>query len=137
MINKKSTLSENSVLFLFDDKKIYGFFMLEFFSIISSFFISSFFIFELEFIIGLFMLPFIVEFDGLIAGLIVAIGDAVLAGIVVFIGLFILELLAVLTFTSVLGQAAPNNPNVKTAERAITFFISINSPVFFKENTLT
>jgi hypothetical protein len=26
---------------------------------------------------------------------------------------------------SLLGQAAPNKPNVKTAERAITFFISI------------
>ena len=50
---------------------------------------------------------------------VVAAGDAVLAGLVVF-ALFV----AVLVFDSP-GQAAPNKPNVKTAERAITFFISI------------
>jgi hypothetical protein len=33
--------------------------------------------------------------------------------------------LALLVFVGSLGQAAPNKPNVKTAERAITFFISI------------
>ena len=31
------------------------------------------------------------------------------------------------------GQAEPNRPNVNTAERAITFFIRLYSPVFFKE----
>ncbi len=34
-------------------------------------------------------------------------------------------LLVLLVFDGVSGQAAPNKPNVKTAERAITFFISI------------
>jgi len=40
---------------------------------------------------------------------------------VVFAGLA----LVLLVFDGVSGQAAPNKPNVKTAERAITFFISI------------
>jgi hypothetical protein len=48
------------------------------------------------------------------------------AGVAVaaFAGLLVLPLPAL--FVPVLsGQAAPNKPNVKTAERAITFFISI------------
>jgi len=50
-----------------------------------------------------------------------AAGVAVLAGAAfVFLGAFVL-----LVFDGVSGQAAPNKPNVKTAERAITFFISI------------
>jgi hypothetical protein len=54
---------------------------------------------------------------------------AVLAGVMVLTGAvltgFVFVLLAaVFVFVSP-GQAAPNKPNVKTAERAITFFISI------------
>ncbi len=40
---------------------------------------------------------------------------------------------ALLLLPPLSGQAAPNKPNVKTAERAITFFIRLYSPVFFKE----
>lgn len=54
---------------------------------------------------------------GLLAGVMVDAGDE--AGLLVFA-----LLVAVLVFDSP-GQAAPNKPNVKTAERAITFFISI------------
>ena len=54
-----------------------------------------------------------------LAGVMVLAGAEVLAGFVVFV-----LLAAVFTFDSP-GQAAPNKPNVKTAERAITFFISI------------
>lgn len=55
------------------------------------------------------------------AGVIDDAGDAVFAG---FVALVLPPLVAVLVFDSP-GQAAPNKPNVKTAERAITFFISI------------
>jgi hypothetical protein len=58
-------------------------------------------------------------FDGLLIGVMVDAGDEV---VVLFA--FVLALVAVLVFDSP-GQAAPNKPNVKTAERAITFFISI------------
>ena len=60
-------------------------------------------------------------------GLIVAAGVMVLAGDeVVFVLLVELVVLVVfVVFVASLGQAAPNKPNVKTAERAITFFISI------------
>lgn len=72
-------------------------------------------------------------FDGLLIGDIAGLdaGDAVFAGLVVFA-----LLVAVLVFDSP-GQAAPNKPNVKTAERAITFFIRLYSPVFFKESIFT
>ena len=55
-------------------------------------------------------------------GAIVGAGVAVFAG-VTFAGLLALPLAAL--FDAGSGQAAPNKPNVKTAERAITFFISI------------
>ena len=55
------------------------------------------------------------------AAVFVGIGvEAGVAGLVVFV----FVLVVVLVFDSP-GQAAPNKPNVKTAERAITFFISI------------
>lgn len=58
-------------------------------------------------------------------GLVFVAGDMFAAGDVFVIGdLFAFALVAVLVFASP-GQAAPNKPNVKTAERAITFFISI------------
>ena len=57
------------------------------------------------------------------AGLMVAIGVAVFAG-ATFAGLLALPLPALFDVPPS-GQAAPNKPNVKTAERAITFFISI------------
>jgi len=57
------------------------------------------------------------------AGVIVAAG-VVAAGVAVATGLLTLvPVLLLLAAGS--GQAAPNKPNVKTAERAITFFISI------------
>jgi hypothetical protein len=59
-----------------------------------------------------------------LAGLIVAIGVAVFAG-VTFAGLLTLPVLPALFDVPPSGQAAPSKPNVKTAERAITFFISI------------
>ena len=55
-------------------------------------------------------------------GAIVGAGVAVFAG-VTFAGL-VLPLPALFDVPPS-GQAAPNKPNVKTAERAITFFISI------------
>ncbi len=66
------------------------------------------------------LLLFLPLFDGLIlvAGVIVDAGDV--AGLLTFVFVFV----AVLVLVSP-GQAAPNKPNVKTAERAITFFISI------------
>lgn len=65
-------------------------------------------------------------------------GAAVLAGagVDVFAGLLV-ELVELVEFVAVSPQAAPRRPSVKTAERAITFFISINSPVFFKEYIFT
>ncbi len=59
-------------------------------------------------------------FDGLIfvAGVMVDAGDEVVV-------LFVFALLVAVLVLSPPGQAAPNKPNVKTAERAITFFISI------------
>ena len=64
-------------------------------------------------------------------------GDVVVTVLVtvfvtVLVDVFLAELVAVLVLSGP-GQAAPNKPNVKTAERAITFFIRLNSPVFFKE----
>ena len=47
------------------------------------------------------------------------------AGVDVFAGLLTLPLAGALFVPLLSGQAAPNKPNVKTAERAITFFISI------------
>ena len=48
----------------------------------------------------------------------------VLPLVVVFV-VRLTELVTVFVFVDSPGQAAPNKPNVKTAERAITFFISI------------
>ena len=59
----------------------------------------------------------LVTFAGVEAG-VVAAGVAVFAGLLALLG-------ALLLFAAGSGQAAPNKPNVKTAERAITFFISI------------
>jgi len=56
------------------------------------------------------------------------LGAIVGAGVAVFAGVTLAGLVLPLPalFVPLLsGQAAPNNPNVKTAERAITFFISI------------
>lgn len=60
----------------------------------------------------------------------------VAAGLAVLAGLVLVLFAAVFVFDSP-GQAAPNKPNVKTAERAITFFIRLYSPVFFKESIFT
>jgi hypothetical protein len=63
-----------------------------------------------------FVLVDVVFTDEVFAG-VVAAGDMLVAGLfVLFAAVFVL---------SEPGQAAPNKPNVKTAERAITFFISI------------
>jgi hypothetical protein len=68
----------------------------------------------------------------LVIGLLAAAGVEGAAGLLAgFAG----ALFAVLVPAS--PQAAPRRPIVKTAERAITFFISINSPVFFKEYMFT
>lgn len=60
-------------------------------------------------------------FDGLmfVAGVIVAAGDEVVLLVVLVV------LVVFVVFVDSPGHAAPNKPNVKTAERAITFFISI------------
>jgi hypothetical protein len=66
--------------------------------------------------------PLLLVFDvfDVEAGVIVDIGDEV-----VFVLLVVLVVLVVVLVFDSPGHAAPNKPNVKTAERAITFFISI------------
>lgn len=76
------------------------------------------FVVVVEFVVEV-LLPPPVEFD---IGLIVAAGVAVL---VVVELVLLVELVVLVVFDDSPGQAAPNKPNVKTAERAITFFISI------------
>jgi hypothetical protein len=46
-------------------------------------------------------------------------------------GLFVLVVFVVLVAPP--SQAIPKAPKTKTVESAITFFISLNSPVFFKD----
>jgi hypothetical protein len=59
----------------------------------------------------------------------VAAGDEVVMVLVVVLVTVLVTVLVLLVFALLVfdspGQAAPNKPNVKTAERAITFFISI------------
>src|SRR6185369_10820849 len=91
----------------------------------SSFF-SSFmfdFMFDSSFLPSMlagFML-LIFEFDGLAATDGDATGDD--AGDETVFVFDLAALLGALVLPASLGQAAPNKPNVKTAERAITFFI--------------
>ena len=68
------------------------------------------------------VLDVVVDVLPVLAGLMVAIGVAVFAGAT--LAGFVLPLPALFDVPPS-GQAAPNKPNVKTAERAITFFISI------------
>jgi hypothetical protein len=56
---------------------------------------------------------------------VVAAGEAVAAGLVLVL---VFALGAVPP-----SQAIPKAPNTKTVESAITFFIYLNSPVFFKD----
>jgi hypothetical protein len=51
----------------------------------------------------------------------------------VFIAFAALLALAALLLAALSPQAIPRAPIARTAERAITFFISKNSPVFFKD----
>jgi hypothetical protein len=76
------------------------------------------FVLSAGFVLLMLLLPFDIAGVAVLAGA----GVEVLAG-AVFAGLLVLVVLLVLVPS--LGQAAPNKPNVKTAERAITFFISI------------
>lgn len=83
----------------------------------------------LEFIALLPALTFVVVWVVPLALVDVLFTVEVFAGVMVDAGVAVL-LAFVFVFVAVLvlvspGQAAPNKPNVKTAERAITFFISI------------
>ena len=71
------------------------------------------------FVVVVVLVP-VVVLPPVFAGLIVAAGvvAGVVAGLLTLAG-------ALLLLAAGSGQAAPNKPNVKTAERAITFFISI------------
>jgi hypothetical protein len=98
----------------------------------SSFFISSFFSMLFEAILAGLALVFVVielvvvdgePFVTVVVDTFVVL-DVPLALLVVVVVL-LTELPVLLTLAPLSGQAAPNKPNVKTAERAITFFISI------------
>jgi hypothetical protein len=72
-----------------------------------------------------FVFVVVVEFVVVVFVVVVVLPPLVVVFVVVFVvavlaGLFVLLVLVLLS-----GQAVPNKPNVKTAERAITFFISI------------
>ncbi len=68
---------------------------------------------------------------GLIAGVMVDAGDEVVVLLVVLVVFVVF-----VVFDDSPGQAAPNKPNVKTAERAITFFISIIFSCLLQRNYL-